>query len=238
MCVRIDSYESEKHQQWVRRFLNGRFENSVFCVLSPDGDDWVTRASRGPEMVLGRNATEQIKTIARQYKPKTDTRGAVVQDFHTFRQALNVASADQRVLVLISGPEKSLKGLRESLKPVANNPKIVGRFHFDFDSSDVWTKAIQGEKGKAGIVVIRPGEFGMKGEVMAQLPLDASNENLLAALHKANQTFAATTEKKVYSQHVSKGRQQGIYFEGAVPYGEDRDGDGQIDHGGGRRPRR
>ena len=56
---------------------------------------------------------------------------------------------------------------------------------------------------------------------------------------RANTKFAASTKKKVYSTHVAKGEAAGIYFEGNVPYGEDRDGDGEIDHrGGGRRSRR
>ena len=85
--------------------------------------------------------------------------------------------------------------------------------------------------------VIKSGEFGMDGEVIHHLPLDAATEDVISTLLTANAEFAQTTEKKVYSTHVAKGRQENIYFEGAVPYGEDRDGDGQIDHRGGRRGR-
>ena len=187
-------------------------------------------------MVLGRNASAKMAAISREHPAKADVSNAVVQDFHSFRQALNVASADQRVLVLVSGAKETLDKLRQSLRAVANNKSILGRFHFDFETSDAWTKKIAGAKGKNGIVVIHPGEFGMDGKVLAQLPLDAGNQDILTSLVKANKTFASTTAKKVYGQHVAKGRQLGIFFEGAVPYGEDRDGDGQIDHGGIRRP--
>ena len=88
-----------------------------------------------------------------------------------------------------------------------------------------------------GIVLIHPGEFGMNGKVLKQLPLNAANDQIIATMRQANTQFAATTEKKVYSQHVAKGTREGIYFEGAVPYGEDRDGDGEIDHRGGGRGR-
>ncbi|MEM7014061.1 MAG: hypothetical protein AAF585_21590, partial [Verrucomicrobiota bacterium] len=44
--------------------------------------------------------------------------------------------------------------------------------------------------------------------------------------------FAQTEERKVYSDHVALGRQEGILFESGMPYGEDRDGDGEIDHRG------
>ena len=188
-------------------------------------------------MVFGPySPTKQMESIARKYTTKGDRNQAVVQDFHSFRQALNVASADQRVLVLVSGPESKLDKLRETLRPVSSDKNTIGRFHFDFDTSDSWTKSIAGEKGTQGIVIIQPGEFGMDGKVLHQLPLDANNTVILAALKNANETFAKTTDKKVYSQHVAKGHKQGVYFEGAVPYGEDRDGDGKIDQGGDRRP--
>jgi len=33
VCVRLESYESEEHQKLVRAFLDGRFENTAFCLL-------------------------------------------------------------------------------------------------------------------------------------------------------------------------------------------------------------
>jgi hypothetical protein len=204
-------------------------------MLAPDGQEWLSRASRGPEQVLGRSgATQALNRFALMYPAKADTKDALVQDFHSFRQALNVASADQRVLVLVNAPAEHESKLRESLRSVANDEAIMGRFHFDFDQGIEWKKNINGTSDKPGIVLIHPGEFGLKGNVLKQLPLDAENAQIIASMQKANDQFAATTEKKVYSQHVAKGTRQGVYFEGAVPYGEDRDGDGEVDRRGGR----
>lgn len=231
--MRIDSYESKEHQEYVRTFLDGRFANSAFCLLAPNGQDWLTRAGRGPEMVLGhRSSVIQMKTVAAKYPDKKDGRQAIVQDFHSVRQALNVASADQRVLIVVSGPTKQTNELRTSLKEVTNDQRIVGRFHFDFDETTDWHKQIKGLMAKPSIVVIRPGEFGMTGTVMSQLPLATSNSEIVSTLLAANSEFAKTTKKKVYSSHVSKGTKLGIYFDSVVPYGEDRDGDGKIDHRG------
>ena len=52
---------------------------------------------------------------------------------------------------------------------------IMGRFHFDFDQGIEWKKNINGTSDKPGIVLIHPGEFGLKGNVLKQLPLDAEN---------------------------------------------------------------
>ena len=207
-------------------------------MLAPDGQEWLSRASRGAEQVLGRSgATQALNRFALMYPAKANTKDAFVQDFHSFRQALNVASADQRVLVLVNAPAEQEAKLRESLRSVANDGAVIGRFHFDFDQGTQWKTNIDGTSDKSGIVLIRPGEFGLKGKVLKQLPLDTENEQIIASMQKANDQFAATTEKKVYSQHVAKGTRQGVYFEGAVPYGEDRDGDGQVDRRGGGRGR-
>ncbi len=231
--MRLDSYESKEHQQYVRTFLDGRFENSAFCLLAPDGKEWLTKANRGPEMVLGRSsAAERMDTLAALFPPTADVKQAIVQDFHSVRQALNVASADQRVFVIINGSDEQTKSLRLSLREVTNDDRIVGRFHFDFEADNTWKENVAGTNDEPGIVIIRPGEFGMDGKVMKQLPLNTDNTVITDALLAANAEFAKSTEKKVYKYHVAKGKDQGIYFEGAVPYGEDRDGDGKVDRGG------
>ena len=202
-------------------------------MLAPNGQDWLTRASRGPQQVFRfQSPATEVSLIAKKYAAKASAKEAIVQDFHTVRQALNVASADQRVLVIVHGPKTKTDPLKESLKAVANDERVIGRFHFDFDETDKWQKTVSGLKLDSGIAVIRPSEFGMKGTVMSHLPLDTSNGEIIKSLLEANATFAKSTKKKVYSQHVEKGRQQGIYFEGAVEYGEDRDGDGKIDFRG------
>tara|TARA_R110002096_G_scaffold24760_32_gene78082 strand:- start:1358 stop:2050 length:693 start_codon:yes stop_codon:yes gene_type:complete len=226
----------------VRRFLNGRFENSAFCILDPTGQEWLTRSGRGPEQVLGHDVSSVVKqmdSIAAAYRPRGESGDDVVQDFHTFRQALNVASADQRVLLLVAGTEAELAKQRGSLKPVANDDSVIGRFHIDLDSTGKWKEPL-GEKSApdSGFFLIHPGEFGLEGEVIEKLPLGTGSVELLAALDNARKAYASGTEKKTYSTHVAKGRQEGIYFEGAVPYGEDRDGDGVIDHRVGGKDRR
>ncbi len=191
-------------------------------------------------MVIGRStsaAISRMNTVAALYPPTADLQQSMVPDFHSVRQALNVASADQRILVLVGGDADAVKPLKESLRGVVNAPDIIGRFHFDFEESDDWKQTVEGASKDAGIFVIRPGEFGLDGQVMHHLPLTTGNKEIMATLLNSNATFAKTTKKKVYSDHVSKGRSLGVYFEGAVPYGEDRDGDGQIDGRGGSRSR-
>ncbi|MEM9080574.1 MAG: hypothetical protein AAGC74_07790 [Verrucomicrobiota bacterium] len=233
----------------VRSFLNGRFENTAFCVLAPDGKTRLSGTGRGPHQALagprrgrpdgGGRSTEndsvinELESISKRYRERGKTKDQTLQDFHSFRQALNVASGDQRLLIIAS--EKNAH-TNANLKAVLNRDNVMGRFHIDTlaASDHDWTNAVSDEKGKSGLFIIRPDSFGQKGTVLAQLPLTASSSDILSALGKANATYAKTENRKVYSDHIRQGRRTGVYFENEMPYGEDRDADGIIDH----RPRR
>lgn len=175
-----------------------------------------------------------MKAIADRHPAKGEPSEAVVEDFHSVRQALNVASADQRVLVLVAGAEEEIKASRRTMRAIASHKDVIGRFHFDFDAGYGWREKIKGAKAGSGIFLVRPGEFGMGGEVMGELAGGAESGEILAALDRARAEFAETTAKKVYKEHVAKGGKLGVYFKGNVEYGEDRNGDGRIDHRGGR----
>lgn len=222
----------------VRDLLNGRFENTAFCVFDPQGKKRLSRTGRGPAMGLSRRSgsdasiIERMNRIASDYVAKGQGDNAFLQDFNTFRQSLNVASADQRLLVFVAGDETQRDQVNIKLKQVFADDKIVGKFHLNFVNEELdedWTKKVLGEKSDSGILIIRAGEFGISGTVMNQLPLTASANEVKSALLKANSEFATLEDRKDYRQHVSAGRRQGVHFENEIPYGEDRDGDGKID---------
>jgi len=232
--VRLGTYESKEHQDMVRELLRGTFQNTAFVIYAPDGETKLTRAGRGPHHAFG-NGTEDsvngMKEIAAKYQKKGDDSMSVLQDFHSFKQSLNVSSADQRLLLFTISEGQTEKSAESALKSIFNDQELTGRFHFDQagDKDKDWAQSIKKVKSKAGHFIIRPGKFGIEGEVMYELPLDASSKDLKDALLKANTEYSKTEERKVYASHVMEGRKEGIHFENTMPPGEDRDGDGKID---------
>lgn len=205
-------------------------------MLAPDGKTRLSRSGRSPHHAFGHRSdlTTELDELATKYRVRTKTPG-VLPNFNSFSLALNIAAADQRVLVLQAGESKKAS---ETLAAAAWSDLMVGRFHYDTETdASQWTGKIDGEKSKEGIFIIQPDPFGQKGNVLAQLPYDVSRKELAAALTKANETFATTTQKKTYPDHVSEGRRKGIFIEMPVEFGEDRDGDGKIDHRPERRRR-
>ena len=119
-----------------------------------------------------------------------------------------------------------------------SNKDISGKFHVDFGTAATdreWSQSIRGVKYKSAYFVIRADEFGQQGVVVDQLPLTTSVAELRTSMLDANQVFAESEERKAYAAHVADGKQQGIYFEQQIPFGEDKDGDGVIDNAKARR---
>ena len=179
-----------------------------------------------------------MKGIAKKYPAKAPVAEAVVQDFHSFRQALNVAAGDQRLLLVTDTTD--LKQASATVQAALNHADTAGRFHADFIDAKVdtdWRKALSKAPKSGGYFIIQADAFGQKGSVLAQLPLSATSAQLKQRLLAANTQFAQTEKRKVYSEHVATGRRTGVYFKNGMPYGEDRDGDGVIDHRGGQQRR-
>ena len=189
ICVRIDSYESEENQKIVRSHLGGRFENTAFCVIAPDGEERLTRSGRGPQHIS--RDFDDIAAIADRYKSRGDILNSHIPDFNSFALALNVSSADQKILLLIAGDEDEIVAAGKRIRSVVWNKNVMGRFNYDFESdSSSWTGPLSSKSKGSGFHLIRPGEFGLEGQIVMSLSLNASNSNLLKAMVVANRDYA------------------------------------------------
>ena len=126
ICVRIESYESQENQKIVRSHLGGRFENTAFCVIAPDGEERLTRSGRGPQHIS--RDFEDIAAIADRYKSRGDILDSRIPDFNSFALALNVSSADQKILLLIEGNETEMATAGKRFRSIVWNKNVMGRF--------------------------------------------------------------------------------------------------------------
>ena len=239
VCVRIETYENKENEEMIRSLLNGRYANTAFCMFDPQGTRRLSRTGRSPTQVIGRHGSDsnvvvikEMEKIAARYKSNDakDT-DAILQDFLSFGQALNVASADQRLLVFVDADQAGIEKLKPNLQKLFADKDVIGRFHLDFkgDEDSEWSKAIKDSENEPGINFIQAGKFGLEGSVVKRLSLDSSLTELKDNLLAENKTFSSTEERKDYGKHVMEGNRKGIKYESEIPYGEDRDGDGKID---------
>ncbi len=250
MAVRLETFESKEHEKLIRELMDGRFANTAFCILAPDGKERLTRTGRSPSQILGRdpetrgrgNSSDEkiiahMQGIAEDYRPEDADGAPVLQDFHSFRQALNVAAGDQRLLLYVVTEPQHAGALQDRIGGIFNYDNLAGVFHVDQSqgkSDTVWENDISGSTGSPGYYLVEADEFGQEGKVVAAFPLSTEPDALQQGLTEANAAYAARVDRKVYSEHVEEGRKKDVFFENEVPYGEDRDGDGKIDQRRGR----
>ncbi|MEO1858016.1 MAG: hypothetical protein ABGY95_11735 [Rubritalea sp.] len=248
VCIRLETYESKATQDRIRDLLQGTMQNTAFVVYAPDGETKLTGSHRSPQFVLGgrRGSTDiapvidKMGKIANEYNVKGALNQSILQDFDSFKQSLNVASADQRLLVFTVSPKREMRKVKENLQTVFSDPSVNGRFHFDIAGKDdmKWAESLKNVNAKTGIFIIKSGDFGQDGIVLKALSLETPASQLKADLLETNKQFAEFEKRKDYGKHVNQGRREGVKFENNIPHGEDRDGDGKIDErktGQGRR---
>lgn len=210
-------------------------------MFDPQGKQRLSRTGRSPNQVLGPRGSDgndgviaEMKEVASMYRRRGKDNDLVLQDFLSFGQALNVASADQRLLVFVNADEAAIEKLSPTLKELFSDEEVIGRFHLDFagEEDSKWRKAVKDANSAPAINIIRAGKFGMDGSIENRLPLTADLDEIKTILLFENMKFNATEERKEYSDHVMSGKRAGIKYESAIPYGEDLDGDGEIDKRG------
>ena len=203
----------------VRKLLNGAYANTSFCIFDPHGNQRLSRSGRSPTTLVGRGRNrdgdggsgdddaivESMQQIAAKYKTNGSNEDAVLQEFHSFRQALNVASADQRLLVMVDAEEKDREVLDGTLKRVFAEPEVIGRFHLAFadpTGEEDWKKKVKGKTTGKGVYIIRASQFGLDGVVMEKLVVSSDADSIRSTLLASNEKFAKNEDRKVYREHV------------------------------------
>ena len=251
VCVRLETYESKAHQDMVRELLGGKMVNTAFVLLAPDGKTQLTRAGRSPSKSFTDKrwkkqggdldvVLEAIKEAARDYPGRGNEQEALLPDFSSFGQALNVSSAEQRLLLLTVAPQGQRDQLRDSMRKVANDPEVRGCFHYDTaqNSDSQWANKIENVSAKTGHFLIHPGQFGLKGTVVAHFPLNASPALLKETMLKAKKVHQSQEKPKHYRDHIAQAREQRIAFTNNIRVGVDKNADGEVDRQRGVRTRR
>jgi hypothetical protein len=239
VCIRLATYENKEEAALLKSIFIGRsgeLENTTFAILSPDGKRQLIRAGRSPDFAfrsIGTMATT-MRRISSQYGARgTDTELPVMSDT---RLAINVASCDNQPLVILRASKKErLDELKETMSKLAWSDEFIGQFLYVATTDSAELKAIRGLQPSSEIIVVEPGNFGIDGDVLAQLKGDASEASLKEALD-VSVVLHQRVDKQTVS-HMRLGSRLGIQWKTAIPVTDPGGGPGR---GGppGRRPGR
>ncbi len=222
VCIRLLSYENKVEAEFLKSFNVGRsgdVENTVFCILSPDAKQRLSRAARGTEQVYSNSKimAESMNTISSQYpgSAREIQRVRAVPYVSDLRLALNVASCDKQPLVVLNpAKDADLPMLEKKIGEIAWSNDLIGKFVYVKVADQKELQLVNGAERQSRVIIVQPDSFGLKGEVLFQTTKESSQE-----LKEAFSQFAGKgnwAELSFWS-HVQQGHQKGVFWETKLP---------------------
>ncbi|MEC9094311.1 MAG: hypothetical protein VX438_16490 [Planctomycetota bacterium] len=227
VCIRTATYEDKQEAEFLKQAFvtrpGGTLRNFGYCILSPDGKEKLRRSERGPNFVYASSAAmaADLRKIAAQY-PAKETGGDQVSPvpmIKNVRLGINVASCDGLPCVVILG--QNLGEVNRSLKKLSRvvwNEDVAGKFIYASTTRLADLHQVSGVTAKAGFWVIKPGPYGIQGQVIQSIDSGISDQGLKDALLRAANAFDRT--RKNHGLHVRQGRRTDQSWKTEVPVPE------------------
>ena len=105
--------------------------------------------------------------------------------------------------------------MRQYLGPLAWVSRFLGRFVYVVSAEAGELAPIEGNRAKAGVLVVQPDRFGLKGKVLSQVGAAATREQLAKCLEQGAALHRRA--EKSFRNHVREGQQQGVFWETVIP---------------------
>ena len=212
VCMRLATYENAAEAAVLKNIFvgySGDLENTTFAILGPDGRTQLVRPGRSPDFAYrdSREMARSMKEIARKYPGRSGVDSLpVITDL---RLALNVASCDQRPLVILAGDSKSTRELELELGPWARD-KGAGRVLFVRATTQECQRRL-GSRVEPGIVVVQSSVYGDSGKILGVVKPGEGE----MALERAVDRF--TIVQKYVRGHIEEGSRRGVRWQTAIP---------------------
>lgn len=231
VCTRLATYESQAEADLLLRVFRGRsgqLENTTFAILDPDGTRVLGQAGRGPAFLVGgargpgaetseedvARFAARLREVAAQYRPRADL--AALPQALDVRRALVVGACDGQALIVVRVEDaKKREALAKALAVLAWRDELRGRFQVQVARADEDLPAIRGLGSKQGVFLVKPGTFGIDGDVLASVPAQAPASSLEALVRRAlREDRASPTDRR---RHIQEGRAAGASWESEIP---------------------
>ena len=133
----------------------------------------------------------------------------------TFAILLFTAGAVVPFVVVVGKTRRDLDGLQKKLAGAVWKKDLIGKFIFASTTEAKDLASIKGATFSAGIMVIKPDAYGVKGTVITEIGLRAGADKLEKTLLGVAAKFVRTA--KSHRDHVRQGRRAGLEWKTEVP---------------------
>ena len=148
---------------------------------------------------------------------KLTRRAALSVGATTLISVTPTSACDSMPLVVLRAEEESQRdALAAELAAIAWSAQQVGQWQYVVVAADAELGQLEGlEADFEGVALIAPDSYARSGEVLAQLGLDATPEELALSLAETLAAYDPPTKRS--RQHVAAGKREGISWEGELP---------------------
>lgn len=222
-CIRLTTYENKDEADFLKSIWvggSGALENTLFCILSPDGRRPLTRPGRETGHLFSGPAqlADTMNRIADAYDNRQTAPNEVPElpKVANVRLALDVAACDNQPLVLLFDKDAAaLQKGEEKLRRLAWSEPFLGRFVYGVASDARAIAPVEGIRGKGGLFVVQPDRFGLKGQVLAQAGLEAPVQEWEKTLRKGAGLHVPVDRN--FHDHVREGHRNRVFWETQIP---------------------
>ena len=228
VCARLATYEDKEEAEYLSGIFAGRsgqLDNTVFCIMGPDGKDRLVRSGRSPGWAFPGSEDQAIRDmetkmdeIASRYAVKKGSSSSLpgLPVLPNFRLALNVAACDNLPLVAaVARSKDSREKLHKQVNELAWSKDFIGRFIYVSAGEASELEKVKGIENKEGLFVIAPDTFGQEGKVLTQVRLGAGRKELAKSLARAVKLHQP--EDKEMRSHNALGKILDVNWKTQVP---------------------
>lgn len=228
VCVRPQTYEDKEEAELLTSLFEGRsgvLENTVFCVLAPDGKRTLTRAGRSPQSRWDK-AEDFAGWLDRTFEAYARKAKALeaLPLHESLALGLNVAACDLAPLAILSARnEKDLRPLVERAAQLAWSEEHVGRQHFVTCVGKEQLAQAKEEFGldlEPGLTLVQPDPYGRAPRVLAAASARAKREkdsDPIWSQALSEGRAAHDPEPKSRRRHLRDASRQGITWDSELP---------------------
>ena len=230
VCVRPQTYEDQAEALLLLSLFQGRegvLENTVFCVLGPDGKRRLSRPGRSPSQQFA-DAESFAAFLGETYEPLAQRAKPLTRlPLHDeLALALNVGACDlMPVGVLVAEDEEALAKLEERVARLAWSPEHIARQHFVCVVGPEAITAAKESHGLAlepGLSLVEPDAFGRTAKLLTHVKPGASVATMGRQLAKARGERAPA--RKSRRAHLREARRAGIGWDSELPVTDPSEG--------------
>ncbi|MDF1800043.1 MAG: hypothetical protein P1V81_12770 [Planctomycetota bacterium] len=233
VCVRPQTYEDKAEAELLLSLFSGRsgvLENTVFCVLAPDGKEKLSRAGRSPAQQF-RDADAFTSFLDKTFEPfAKEAKPLGSLPIHDeLALALNVGACDSLpVAVLVAKDDRAMAKLEERVAKVAWTADHIARQHFVRvvgKEAIAAAKEDQGLELEDGLNLFEPDAFGRNAKLLGQLAPGLSTKHLGEQLAEARGDHSPAEKSR--REHIRNARREGITWDSELPVTDPGEGKGR-----------